>query len=156
MWAMRGWGLTVLRVAVGTVIVAHGLQALVPVWGGSPSPSVADLWASDGPAAMAVGLAQSAGGLLLLAGAYTSIVSLVLALERLAALWLFHLANGFFLNWSLTPGTGHGIEYHLLTVAVLACLVLEGAGELSYDAHRHRLAEADALGRARIRARTMP
>lgn len=153
---MRGWGLTVLRLAVGTVMEAHGFQALMPVWGGSPSPLVTASWPIDGGLALGVGLLQSVGGLLLLLGAYTRVVALVLAVERLASLWLFHLANGFFLNWSLVPGTAHGIEYHLLTVAVLTCLLLEGAGELSYDAHRRRLAEADALGRARLRARKIP
>jgi putative oxidoreductase len=45
-----------------------------------------------------------------------------------------HWTNGLFLNWSLTPGKGHGYEANLafLTMAV-ACL-LAGGGALALDA----------------------
>ena len=157
---MRGWGLTVLRVMVGVVFVAHGFQTLTPLWGGQAVPTAAILasagYAPDSGIVLAAGLVQSVGGLLLAVGGYTSIAALALGLERLASVWLLHLPQGFFLNWTLVPDVGHGTEYHAVMIAALVCLVVEGGGELSVDAVRSRRAEAEARGRARLRSRKLP
>jgi putative oxidoreductase len=44
-----------------------------------------------------------------------------------------HWQHGFFLNWSLQPGKGHGYEANLAFIAMaLACLIA-GGGALSID-----------------------
>jgi putative oxidoreductase len=44
----------------------------------------------------------------------------------------FHGANGLFMNWAGNQ-KGEGFEYHLLALAVLAAVMLRGAGALSLD-----------------------
>jgi putative oxidoreductase len=50
----------------------------------------------------------------------------------LVAIVAVHAANGFFLNWSGTQ-KGEGFEYHLLVLAIVAYLMICGAGALSVD-----------------------
>lgn len=150
-------GPAVLRLAVAAVLIGHGAQKLFGLWGGAGLDGTAAQFALLGlspPAVLALvfGVVELAGGVVLVLGAYTSWVAPVLALDPLVFVWKIHVYNGFFLNWTLTPGVGHGVEYHLLLVAALVCLAFTGGGAVSVDAWRHRSAEAAAAGLARIRA----
>ncbi len=148
-------GLTILRLALGAVFVAHGAPRLLPLWESTPAPALFDtLGFSYGLTfTLAVAALECVGGLALLAGVFTHWASLVLAIEIAAAAWTIHLPRGFFLNWTLQADTGHGVEFHLVLLAALVCLVLGGAGALSVDRRRARSAEALAMGRARLRSR---
>jgi len=155
---MESYGPAVLRLAVGAMFVAHGMQKLFAVWGGGGLSGTAAYFASLGlspayPLAVAVGVIEFAGGLLLLAGAFTRYVSVPLAAIMTAAIWTAHLPHGFFINWPLAAGRGHGVEFHLVVLGALVCLMLSGPGALSYDHARARSAEADAAGRARLRGK---
>jgi len=153
---MQPYGPAVLRLAVGAVFVAHGAQKLLSAAGGG-LPETASAFADLGltpvwPVALLIGLVELAGGLLLICGALTRWVSPVLALATAVAVWKIHLPNGFFMNWSLAPGQGHGYEFSLALIAALVSLMLTGPGALSVDGRRARTAEAAAYGRARLRA----
>jgi putative oxidoreductase len=149
-------GPLVLRLSLGAVFVAHGAQKLFGVWGGGGPTGTAAYFAQLGlnpayPLAIFVGLVELAGGLLLLGGAFTLITCGVLIVNMLVAVWTVHLASGFFLNWTIAPGRGHGYEFNLVLIAALASLMFTGPGMLSFDRYRAREAETDALGRARLR-----
>jgi putative oxidoreductase len=146
--------------AVGAVFIAHGGQKLFGLWGGGGLTGTTARFSQLGlepayPLAVAVGSVEFFGGILLVAGAFTLIASIVLALEACAAVLKMHLASGFFLNWPLTPGVGHGYEFHLTLIGALVCLMLAGPGALSFDARRASHAAAEAAGRARLRAGTV-
>ena len=51
-----------------------------------------------------------------------------------------------------TPGAGHGYEFNLALIAVLASLILTGPGALSIDRSKAQEAETDAAARARLRS----
>ena len=118
--------LTMLRVVVGTIFVAHGAQKLF-VFGlagvtgafgqmGVPLPEI------TGPL---VALLEFFGGLALAVGLLTRWAALGLAINMLGAALLVHAKGGFFLP--------SGIEYTLaLGVASLAFAVM-GAGDYSLD-----------------------
>lgn len=153
---MDRYGLTVLRLVVGAAFVAHGAQKLFGWWGGEGLAATAAGFESIGlapgyPLAVAVGVAETLGGVLLMAGALTSYAAAALIVVMTGAIWNVHLAHGYFINWAGTPGRGHGIEFNVLLIAALVCLILAGPGALSFDHSRARSAEADALGRARLR-----
>ena len=153
---MSSFGPAIVRVAVGVVFVAHGAQKLFGLWGGDLS-GTAGFFAQLGlspayPLAIAVGVVEFAGGLLLISGAFTLMASALLLVDMLVAVWKAHLPNGFFLNWTNAPGSGHGIEFNLVLIAALASLMLTGPGALSFDHYRLREAESQAAGRARLRA----
>jgi putative oxidoreductase len=72
------------------------------------------------------------GGLGLIVGLLTRIAALGIGVEMIGAIFLVHLPNGFFMNWFGTQ-KGEGFEYHLLTIAMAAALLLRGAGAFSAD-----------------------
>ena len=155
---MEHYGPSVLRVMVGLTFIAHGAQKLFGIWGGAGLAGTGAYFDSIGlspgfPLAVAVGVTEFGGGLLLVAGALTPFAAGALILTMLGAILKVHLANGFFLNWAITPGQGHGVEYNLVLIAALLSLVFTGPGAFSIDHSRARSAEADALGRARLRSK---
>ena len=143
---MQAWGVTLLRLTVGAVFVAHGLPKLFgPMWGTSPEGTVA-LFALVGlqPApllAVTVGIVELCGGMALFLGAFTRLMSALLAIIMAVAIWKVHWPYGFFLNLSLEPGVGHGFEYALVLFAALFCLMLNGPGVLSFDGYAGKSAK---------------
>ena len=121
--AVSGWGLTVLRVVVGIVFLAHGFDKffLTGIGGiggffgqiGVPVP---------GFTAVLVATIELVGGAALIAGFYTRIAALLLGIITLVAMFLVHISNGFF-------SSNGGIELTLTLTAACAALVLSGAGE---------------------------
>lgn len=148
---MQGAGLLILRLVLGLTFVAHGLPKLIPVWGTGPREAAALLETAGidpaYPIAVGSGLVELLGGVLLLAGGYTAWTSLLLVATTGAIAWRLYLPHGFFINWSLTPGQGHGYEHALLLVGGLVCLLVSGPGRLAIDRRRARLAEARKLSR---------
>lgn len=154
---MQPYGPAVLRLATGAVFVAHGAQKLFGVWGGGGLAGTAAFFGQLGltpayPLAIVVGLVEFVGGLMLIAGALTLFAALALALNMVVAIWKVHLVNGFFLNWNMVAGQGHGFEFNLTLIGALVSLMLTGPGALSVDGRRARSAEAEAYGRARLRS----
>lgn len=122
----QGWGITVLRIAVGIVFLAHGGQKLF-VFGfdnvavfmgkiGVPAPMVA---------AIVVSLVEFLGGAALVVGAFTRWAAAPLAITMLVAIMAVHLKAGFFL-----PA---GYEFALTLFSANVALVLLGSGEASVD-----------------------
>jgi putative oxidoreductase len=153
---MENYGPTILRLMVGAMFVAHGMQKLFDWFGGGGLSGTAAYFESIGlspgfPLAVFVGLTEFGGGLMLMAGALTRYVAVALIINMIGAIWTVHLPNGFFINWGLTPGRGHGFEYNLVIIAALLALTLTGPGAFSVDHSRLRSAESHAAGRARLR-----
>lgn len=154
---MHAYGLAVLRLTLAAIFVAHGAQKLFGLWGGAGLAGTAARFEQLGlapgdPLAILVGGIEFGAGLMLGVGALTLVASAALAATVGVAIWKVHAVNGFFLNWANTPGQGHGYEYSLLIVGALVALMLGGPGALSVDGRRARSAEAEAAGRARLRA----
>ena len=153
---MRAYGPTLLRLAVGTVFVAHGLQKMLGIWGGPGLSGTVHMVQGLGlgyayPLAILLIAAEVGGGALLLIGWWTLWASLALLVDMGIAVWKVHYHNGFFMNWTLAPGKGHGIEFNVVLIGALLCLMLSGPGALSVDEHKSQSAAARAAGRARAR-----
>lgn len=156
-------GLFLLRLVLSAVLVAHGGHVLGIVRDTGAGPGgltlAAARYASLGltPAfalALGDGLLRLVGGGLVGAGLFTRWIAIpLIGLEALqimkdSARW------GFFLNWTSDPTRGHGIEFSLLLMGALACLIFTGAGTWSIDGLRQRSASSRAAGRARLRDRS--
>jgi len=149
---MRPYGPAALRLCVGAVFLAHGLQKLFGLWGGQGLGGTTAMLGAWGlnpayPLAVAVGIAELGGGALLIIGGLTRWVALALLVEVGVAVWKVNYLNGFF----LTSANGVGVEYRLLLIGALLCLSLTGPGALSIDEWRNSSAEAMRAGRARAR-----
>ncbi len=120
--------LTILRVVTGVVFLAHGAQKLF-VWGfdgvgagfaqmGIPLAGIV------GPA---VALVELFGGMALVTGLLTRLAAIGLAVVMTGAIFIAHLAGGFFL-----PA---GFEFVFTLLGSAVTLALTGAGPWSIDAH---------------------
>jgi putative oxidoreductase len=126
-----------IRIPLGVIFIAHGGQKLFGLFGGRGlAATLADYERFLGipPFLGAVGLAlEFFGGIAVLIGLATRTAALGLAVLMLVAIARVHLANGFFINWQLTPGRGHGIEMNLALLGMSLALVAGGAGRLAID-----------------------
>ncbi|CAN5663195.1 DoxX family protein [soil metagenome] len=146
--SVPSYGPAILRLAVGAIFIAHGGPKLFGLWGGGGLEGTAGVFAKLGlepafPLAVAAGIVEFGGGLLLVFGALTLYAAIALVVQMLVAIWKVHAANGFFL-----PA---GYEYNVALIAALVSLMLTGPGAFSFDRHRADSAAALAAGRARVR-----
>lgn len=150
---MESFGPAVLRWTVGALFVAHGLQTLAGAFGGGPLAMASSEVSAGTMLAGAIGAAELGGGALLVLGAFTRLAAVALGVRMAGALWTAQFAHGFVLDAATAQARGHGVEYSLVVLAALVCLLLTGPGALSIDGRRMRSAEAYAAGRARLRSR---
>jgi putative oxidoreductase len=126
---------TVLRVALGGVVLAHGLQKVFGWFGGYGIQGTMGFFASLGmPPALGalVIISDFLGSLALIAGLATRFSAAAAGLVMLGAVALVHAPNGFFMNWGGAPH-GEGYEFHVLALAMAASLVVTGGGRASLD-----------------------
>jgi len=77
--------------------------------------------------------AEFFGGIAVLVGLLTRVASISLGLVMLVAMFEAHWQHGFFINWDLVRGKGHGIEFNIALLAMALALLLSGPGKLSLD-----------------------
>ncbi|RBL92852.1 DoxX family protein [Chitinophaga flava] len=124
----------IIRITVALVMLPHGLQKLVGMFGGYGFKATMNFFTSNGtPAVLAflVIITESIGALLILFGFTTRLWALMLTVIMLVATNM-HSANGFFMNWAGTQ-KGEGFEYHLLVIGICIALIVKGAGRWSVD-----------------------
>ena len=127
---------TVLRLALGLMILPHGLQKTLGWFGGYGfKGSMGYLTGTVGApwifALLAI-LAESVGGAMLVAGLGTRVAALGVGAVMLVAVTQ-HQANGFFMIWTGAQ-KGEGIEFHLLALVIFVALLILGGGKFSVDA----------------------
>jgi putative oxidoreductase len=152
-----------LRLTVATLLVAHGAHQLFGAFAGPGigpgglSYTAARLALLGLEPAMPLAVLQATiqfiGGALIGAGLLTRWAALAVAGDLGLLIWKQQARWGFFLNWTIDPLRGHGMEYSILLIGALVCLVFTGGGEWSFDGRRTRSAAARAAGRARLRSR---
>lgn len=122
----QSWGITVLRVIVGIIFLAHGWQKLF----GLGFHGTAGMFAGIGiplPAVSSavVTLVELLGGAALVIGLLTRWAAALNGFDMIVAILLVHLKNGF-----LKPG---GFEHPLTLLGACIALVLLGPGAASVD-----------------------
>jgi putative oxidoreductase len=120
-------GLTVLRVVVGIVFLAHGWQKMF----GFKIPGVTRMVTGlgipmPGFFAVVLTLVELLGGIALILGVATRVAAVLLAIDMTVAILKVHLPHGFFAQ-------GGGYEFALTLLAATVCLALAGAGSVSVD-----------------------
>lgn len=126
---------TALRLALGIMILPHGLQKTFGWFGGYGfNGTMGYLTGTVGApwifAFLAI-LAESVGAIMLITGFGTRVAALGIGGVMLVAA-LQHRTNGFFMNWTGAQ-KGEGIEFHLLALGMVVALLILGGGKLSVD-----------------------
>jgi putative oxidoreductase len=131
------FSLFILRIVLGIIFFAHGAQKVLGWYGGHGLKGTVGFMASMGlpvPLAYLVCFFEFLGGIGLILGFLTRLAALAIAVVMVGAIATVHWKNGFFMNWELTPGKGHGFEANLAFLAMALAILLDGAGLLSIDA----------------------
>ncbi|HEX8592119.1 MAG TPA: DoxX family protein [Pseudomonas sp.] len=126
-----GYGLTVVRILVGIIFVAHGSQKLFGAFGGYGLEGTGQYMASLGlnPGylmALLSGSAEFFGGLGLVIGLLARPAAVVLALTLVVAIFSVHISHGLFM-------ANNGYEFALALLGGVIAVLIEGAGKVSVD-----------------------
>ncbi len=131
------WSTFVVRVVLGVIFFAHGAQKVFGAFGGRGLKATTQYFVSTGlplPIAYLVCFFEFLGGLGLILGFLTRPAALAVAIVMIGTIAKVHWPHGFFLNWALTPGKGHGYEANLAFLAMAVACLVAGGGALSFDA----------------------
>ena len=131
------WAITVVRVTLGVIFFAHGAQKVLGWFGGYGLKGTTGYLVSTGlplAVAYAVCFFEFLGGLGLVVGLLTRLAALAIITVMVGAIVKVHWPHGFFINWELATGKGHGIEANLAFIAMALACVIGGGGALSVDA----------------------
>ncbi|WP_407316148.1 DoxX family protein [Pseudomonas sp. nanlin1] len=126
-----GYGLTLVRLCVGIIFMAHGSQKLFGLFGGYGLSGTAQWMESIGLApgllmALLSGSAEFFGGLALVIGLLVRPAAAALAATLVVAIATVHLHNGLFM-------ANNGYEFALALLGGALAVLVEGAGRWSLD-----------------------
>jgi putative oxidoreductase len=129
--------LTLVRLALGLVILPHGLQHTLGWFGGYGFAGTVGWMTGDLgiplPFAVLAVLTELFAPLALVVGLAGRLAGLGIA-GLMAVAATTHAANGFFMNWSGSlPAGAEGFEYHLLALAMGLAVAVGGSGAWSVD-----------------------
>jgi putative oxidoreductase len=124
-------GITLLRIAVGSFFIGHGLQKLKGWFGGGGLEATGQMFESLGlrPGkvhASAAGIAEAGGGAMLLTGFLTPVGASMITGTMAVAVHKVHWRNG---PWV----ANQGYEYNAVLLAAAIAIAAEGPGPLSLD-----------------------
>ncbi|HSG30047.1 MAG TPA: DoxX family protein [Thermodesulfobacteriota bacterium] len=127
-------GSLIARVVAGAVMLPHGLQKLLGMFGGYGFSATLDFFASSGLPKLIgflIIMGESVGAVMLIVGLFSRFAAASLTIIMLGAIKI-HLENGFFMNW-FGNQNGEGFEFHILMVGLLLIVAIKGSGKWSVD-----------------------
>ena len=128
----ENWAMLPIRLALGTIMFAHGAQKVFGWWGGpgfnqwtnqtAPFSEMRPSWLWMGAAAVA----ELVGGSMVIIGLYTRIGAFLIVCVMLVAIFGVHWKYGFFIEV-------RGFEFALACLGMAAALLVHGGGTASID-----------------------
>lgn len=127
-------GLLILRLSMGVIFFLHGWMKLA----GGQESFVREMlamvgWTMPNAVLWLLALAELLGGLALILGLFSRWAAVVLAVEMIVAVALFHLRQGFFIVAIPNVPLAFGFEFHVALVGGLACVALAGSGRWALE-----------------------
>lgn len=132
----QSWSLLIVRLALGFVILPHGMQKALGMFGGYGFAGTVGFFQSMGMpfiiGALVI-LAEFVGSIGVIIGLGTRFMAASILLTMSGAMVLGgHLQNGFFMNW-FGMQKGEGVEYFILIIGLALATVIGGSGKFSFD-----------------------
>jgi putative oxidoreductase len=129
-----GLATTALRVITGSLMAGHGLQKLTTSFGGHGVEGTAAGFEKMGftpgrPFALAAGVTETAGGVLLAAGLEVPLAAAMVTGVMTTAIAKVHLKNGVWVSKG-------GFEYNLVLIGSAFAVAADGGGALALDSLR--------------------
>jgi putative oxidoreductase len=126
------WATFPIRIALGSIMFAHGAQKVFGVWGGR---GLDDWMAGTAPLdlrpswfwLLASALSEFIGGAFVMIGLFTRAAAFFIACTMVVAIAGVHWHNGFFI-------TQRGFEYAFALLCMAITLIMMGGGNASVDA----------------------
>jgi putative oxidoreductase len=135
------WGVLVLRVVLGIVLIMHGYLSFAIV---GPAATAEYMPRIGMPSALAMPLAwylivvHAVGGALIIVGVWTRLAALLNVPIMACVVALHHWPQGFYMKGAIVDAAAGqaravGYEFSLLVLACTVAVTLIGAGPLSLD-----------------------
>ena len=128
--------LTLARYVLAAVFLGHGTQKAFGWFEGMGYERTLAVFESTmgipAPLTTFLIFTELSASLGFLLGLLSRVAALGLIVAMSIAPFVNHLYPRFFMNWTGARG-GEGYEYHLLAIALLACIISRGSGALSID-----------------------
>ncbi|MEI7503981.1 MAG: DoxX family protein [Paludibacter sp.] len=132
----QSWSLLVVRLALGAVLLPHGMQKALGLFGGYGFAGTVGFFQSMGMPFIIgtlVILAEFIGSIGVIIGLGSRFMAASILLTMTGAMVLGgHINNGFFMNW-FGVQKGEGIEYFVLMIGLALAVVIGGSGKFSFD-----------------------
>jgi putative oxidoreductase len=132
----QDWTLTAIRVILGVIFFAHGAQKMLGWFGGAglneTLRTMQEFLHLPVPLAFLAVTSEFLGGAGLIVGLFSRMAAIGICVTMVSAIVMVHGRYGLFMNW-LGDRKGHGIEFHLLAIALAIVIVVRGAGAASLD-----------------------
>lgn len=132
----HSWSLFFARLALGAVVLPHGMQKVLGVFGGYGfSGTLHGLESMGLPAliALLVILAEFAGSIGTILGIGSRFMAFSILLTMSGAMVLGgHIHNGYFMNW-FGNQKGEGMEYFILIIGLALAITIGGGGKWALD-----------------------
>ena len=126
----------ILRLFLGAIFFPHGAQKALGLFGGYGFSGTMGFFTEKMGIPVVLALlviaAEFLGSIGLITGFLTRLSALGIASVMTGAIFMVHLPNGFFMNWS-GKQAGEGFEFHLLAIGIALVLMITGGGGLSID-----------------------
>lgn len=132
----HSWPLMIARIVLGAVILPHGMQKALGLFGGYGFEGTVNGLSSMGMpvlVAVLVVLAEFVGSLGVILGLGTRFMAFSLFLTMSGAMVMGgHLKYGFFMNWMGTQG-GEGLQFFILVIGLALAVMIGGGGKWALD-----------------------
>jgi putative oxidoreductase len=126
----------ILRVLLGTVMLAHGVQKAFGWFEGFGWTNSVNYFTHTvglpAPLAAFIIFIETIGAVLLIIGFAARINVVLMGIVIAGAFFVNHLPNGFYMNW-FGNHKGEGYEFDILFWAITAVLAINGSGKFSID-----------------------
>jgi putative oxidoreductase len=129
-------GKLILRLTLGLVVLPHGAQKLLGMFGGNGFEKTMGFLTERAGLpwiiAFLVIFIEFFSALFVALGMFTRWAALSISVLFVGILFFAHFEHGFFMNWS-GRGTGEGYEFHLLVIGLGLGIALLGAGKFAWS-----------------------